>query len=77
MKIYILLGHPDSESFNGKIFETYASFARKIGHEIRTQQLGQMKFDPVLWKGYKVIQELEPDLKIAQENISLNLFVKN
>jgi len=28
-----------------------------------------MKFDPILWKGYKAIQELESDLKTAQENI--------
>jgi putative NADPH-quinone reductase len=25
MKAYILLGHPDSESFNGQIFETYCN----------------------------------------------------
>jgi NAD(P)H dehydrogenase (quinone) len=69
MKIYILLGHPDSESFNGIIQETYAKVAIQNGHEVRTQQIGAMQFDPVLWKGYKVIQELEPDLKTAQENI--------
>ena len=69
MKIYILLGHPDQDSFNGRIFDTYVLAANHAGHEVRTQQIGQMKFDPVLWKGYKVVQELEPDLKTAQENI--------
>ncbi|MBW8361351.1 MAG: NAD(P)H-dependent oxidoreductase [Kaistella sp.] len=69
MKIYILLGHPDSETFNGEIMETYAKTAALTGHEVRIQQIGKMKFDPVLWKGYKEIQELENDLKIAQENI--------
>jgi NAD(P)H dehydrogenase (quinone) len=28
-----------------------------------------MKFDPLLHKGYKVIQELEPDLKTFQANL--------
>jgi len=69
VKIYILLGHPDSESFNGRIFQTYLSKALQYGHEVRHQQIGQMKFDPILWKGYKAIQELESDLKTAQENI--------
>ena len=69
MKLYILLAHPDKESFNGKIFETYIQRAVELGHEIKTQSLGELNFDPILWKGYKVIQELEPDLKKAQEYI--------
>jgi putative NADPH-quinone reductase len=69
MKVYILLGHPDSDSFNGQIFETYCNELTKIGHEIKVQRIGEMKFDPIIWKGYKIVQELEPDLKTAQENI--------
>jgi NAD(P)H dehydrogenase (quinone) len=69
MKIYILLGHPDSESFNGQIFETYVASARANGHEVKLQKLGNLRFDPVLWKGYKMVQALEPDLLTAQENI--------
>lgn len=69
MKIYILLAHPDSDSFNAKIFHRYIEKAKIKGYEIRSQELGKMKFDPILWKGYKEIQTLEPDLKLAQENI--------
>ena len=69
MKIYILLAHPDKETFNGALADAYEAQARSLGHEIRRQNLGDMNFEPILWKGYKVIQELEPDLKQAQENI--------
>ena len=69
MKIYLLLGHPDKESFNGQIADAYCKTALTNGHEVRIQRLGEMTFDPILWKGYKGIQELEPDLKKAQENI--------
>mgnify|MGYP000060269777 CR=1 FL=1 len=69
MKVYILLGHPDSDSFNGQIFETYCKEMIAVGHEIKAQRIGEMRFDPILWKGYKIFQELEPDLKKAQENI--------
>lgn len=69
MKIYILLAHPDKDSFNGRLADAYENAAKNRGHEIRRQNLGEMKFDPILWKGYKVIQELEPDLKQSQENI--------
>jgi NAD(P)H dehydrogenase (quinone) len=69
MKIYILLGHPDAETFNGDIAETYYKAALAKGHEVRYQRLGEMKFDPILWKGYKEIQHLEPDLLTAKDNI--------
>jgi NAD(P)H dehydrogenase (quinone) len=69
MKIYVLLGHPDATSFNGKIAQTYVDAATQKGHEVRLQKLGEMKFDPILWEGYKSKQELEPDLKQAQENL--------
>jgi NAD(P)H dehydrogenase (quinone) len=69
MNIYILLAHPDKESFNGQLADFYAEAARSKNHNVRIQRLGEMKFDPILWKGYKVVQELEPDLKAAQENI--------
>lgn len=69
MKIYILLAHPDKDTFNGQIAEAYHDAAIAKGDEVRIQRIGDMKFDPVLWKGYKTIQELEPDLKKAQEHI--------
>ena len=69
MKIYLLLAHPDSDSFNGRIARAYAEKATARGHEVRYQQLGNMAFDPILWQGYKTVQQLEPDLKQAQENI--------
>lgn len=69
MKIYILLGHPDKDSFNGSLANAYEASAKAKGHEVRRQNIGDIKFDPILWKGYKEIQELEPDLLKAQENI--------
>lgn len=69
MKLYILLAHPDADSFNGALADAYEASARKNGHEVRRHNLGDMKFDPILWKGHNAIQELEPDLKQAQENI--------
>ena len=69
MKIYILLAHPDSDTFNSQIADAYAKTAQEKGHEVRIQKLGDMQFDPILWKGYKVIQALEPDLQQAQAHI--------
>ncbi len=68
-KIFILVGHPDLESFNVHLAEKYAEGARAKGYEVRLTKLGDLKFDPILHKGYKVIQEFEPDLKKAQEDI--------
>lgn len=70
MKIYILLAHPDKGSLNGAFADAYEQAARAIGHDVRRQNIGEMNFDPILWKGYKETPELETDLKQAQQNIS-------
>ncbi|HEY0010368.1 MAG TPA: NAD(P)H-dependent oxidoreductase [Candidatus Paceibacterota bacterium] len=68
-KIYILLGHPDKETFSGHLADLYAEAAQAAGHEVRRTNVGDLSFDPILHKGYKVIQELEPDLKQVQEDM--------
>ncbi|MEK9177329.1 MAG: NAD(P)H-dependent oxidoreductase, partial [Patescibacteria group bacterium] len=68
-KIYVLMGNPDMDSLTERLTDAYESAARAVGHEVRRQNLPEMHFDPVLHKGYKVIQELEPDLKVFQENV--------
>ncbi|HUN54915.1 MAG TPA: NAD(P)H-dependent oxidoreductase [Smithella sp.] len=68
-KILVVLGHPDSESFCGALFNAYIDGAKESNSEIREIKIGELQFDPVLWKGYKVIQELEPDLVESQKLI--------
>lgn len=69
-KIFILFGNPDTESFTGNLASAYERKAQEAGHEVRRMNIEQMQFDPILHKGYKAIQELEPDLKTMQENVN-------
>lgn len=69
MNVYLLLAHPDKNSFNGHLADACEKILKERGHTIRRQNIGDLHFDPILWKGYSTIQELEPDLKCAQENI--------
>ena len=68
-KIYLLVGHPDPNSFSAAMAEAYERGATAAGFDIRVQSLGMMNFDPVLHKGYNEIQPLEADLVQSQENI--------
>ena len=68
-KVFILMGHPDKDTLNGALADSYEEGVKESGYEIRRMNVGDMKFDPILHYGYKVIQELEPDLVQFQENI--------
>lgn len=67
--ILVILGHPDNNSFCASLSKAYIDSARASGSVVRELCLGGLKFDPILWQGYKKIQELEPDLVKAQELI--------
>nr|BAJ06860.1 putative integron gene cassette protein [uncultured bacterium] len=67
--ILVILGHPDTNSFCDVLAKAYIDSAKLSGSEVRELQLGELKFDPILWNGYDKIQELEPDLVKSQELI--------
>lgn len=69
-KVFILMGNPDSDGTLGDaLADHYANEARAAGHEVRRTNISDLKFDPILHKGYKVVQELEPDLLKVQEDM--------
>ncbi len=69
MKILIINGHPDKESYNYAIFESYKKGAVDSGAEVKEIRIGELNFNPNLQFGYRKRTELEPDLLDAQEKI--------
>ena len=68
-KIVVLCGHPDADTFTGGVLDHYQVAAEDAGHTVRRYNIGEMDFDPILHKGYKEIQALEPILLELQDAI--------
>lgn len=70
MKIFILVGHPNSDpTLGSSLADTYEQEALAAGHEVKKLHIAHLQFDPILHKGYRAIQALEPDLIEVQEHI--------
>lgn len=69
MKILILNGHPNPDSLNRKLTETFLDGAQKSGNDVQVIHLSELAFNPNLAFGYQKRTELEPDLIAAREAI--------
>lgn len=67
--IVIINGHPDKESFNWALSESYHKGAIMTGARVEMINLIDIKFDPNLKYGYRIPYPLEPDLEIAISKI--------
>ncbi len=68
-KVLLILGHPDRDTLNGSLADIFESNIKNKNIEFRRINLGEISFEINLKNGYRKIQELEPDLKLAQADI--------
>lgn len=67
--VLIILGHPNTDTLCGKLADAYGRGAVEAGHSVKRINIADLRFDMNLHKGYKEIQELEPDLKMVQAEV--------
>lgn len=65
--ILVICGNPDKETLSGNMADHYQAGAEDKGHHVERVNIGELQFDPILHKGYKEIQQLEPDLLALQD----------
>jgi putative NADPH-quinone reductase len=68
-KILVIDGHPNESSFCNALADAYVKGAKASDFDVQTLALRNLKFDMSLRDGYRIIQELEPDLVEAQNKI--------
>jgi putative NADPH-quinone reductase len=68
-KILVINGHPNKESYNNALKESYIKGAKSAGFEVEDIQIGDLKFEPNLFYGYTKRIVLEPDLEEAWQKI--------
>lgn len=68
-KILIINGHPNLESFNFGLAESYKNGAIASGVQVETITIANLNFNPNLKFGYQKRTELEPDLLESWEKI--------
>jgi NAD(P)H dehydrogenase (quinone) len=68
-RVLVIAAHASDLTFGSALAQAYFEAAGQAGHEVRLLALDRLAFDPVLHQGYRVVQELEPDLREAQASI--------
>lgn len=68
-KILIIVGHPDAESYNFALANSYEKAARSTNNSVDRINICDLDFSPNLEFGYRKRTELEPDLLSAWEKI--------
>jgi len=68
-KILVILGQPQRHGYGGALMKAYADGAREAGAEVRELYLGELQFNPLAVPSLTKPDELEPDLKNAQDAI--------
>ena len=69
MRTLIILGHPDKKSLCSTLADNYEKGAREKGGEVERINLHDLSFNSNLKNGYRIVQNLEPDLVEAQRLI--------
>ncbi len=68
--VLIIDGHPDASSLCAALAQSHAEGLRAGGADVQLLALRDLRFDPVLHKGFNARQPLEPDLQRAQALIA-------
>ena len=68
-KILVINGHPNRESYNTALKNSYIKGAKDSGYVVEEIQIGDLKFDPNLFLGSVRRFDLEPDLEESWQKI--------